>query len=84
MYEFDYEYNISNGDIKIIINDSQENILEQTMWNSEFEQELKKETGDGTVMVNGSGGTFKVKSTNEKIRIVIAGKDATGDLKIEW
>lgn len=35
-------------------------------------------------MANGSGGTFKVKSTDEKIRIVIAEKDAAGDLKIEW
>jgi len=83
MYEFDYEYHISNGDIKIIIADFQENILEQTMWNSEKEQELKKEKGD-TAIVNGSGGVFNVKSTDEKIHIIIAGKDATGDLKIEW
>lgn len=29
MYEFNYEYNISNGDIKIIITDSQENYLDR-------------------------------------------------------
>ncbi len=83
VYEFKYEYNILNGDIKIIITDSKENILGQTKWNSEEEQDIKKDEGE-TVKVNGSGGVIKVRSVDGKIRIVVDGKEASGNLKIEW
>lgn len=83
MYEFTYDYNISYGDIKIIITDSKENILAQTKWNNELERDIKKNKGE-TAKVNGSGGVLKITSTDDKIRIVIAAKEASGSLSIKW
>lgn len=82
-YDFKYEYNIAKGDIKIIFTDSKENILAQTKWKSEVETEIRESEGD-TAILNGSGGVEAVKSADERLRIVIIGKEASGNLKIVW
>jgi hypothetical protein len=81
-YEFEYEYNISSGDIKIVITNSNNIILAESKWKTKLEHDIMKDTDD-PINVDGSGGVLGINSIDDKIRIVIIGKEATGDLKIE-
>ncbi len=82
-YNFDYDYNINEGDIKIIFTDSEKNTLAQTEWSSEIEKKLKK-SECSTAILWGHGGNKKIESTDSEIRIVIFGKEASGSVKVEW
>lgn len=82
-FSFIYDYDIDQGDIKIAFTDSNGEILGQTEWSSEFENRIQESEGE-SAKLNGSGGVLSIKSTDNKLRIVIMGKVASGNLVIEW
>jgi len=91
VYEFYYNIDIQSGDIQVMFTDSNDNIIEDIGWFSEykkaFTEEHKKafeEENKWEVNLNGIGGIKKVKSIDDKIKVVIEGKDAQGYIKISW
>lgn len=77
-YEFEYKYKIDSGELLIEFTDSKGNILAKLPDGNE----LKKE--DSHIKIGEVGGVIKVTSADEKIKIIINGKKASGYININW
>ena len=82
-YNFGYDIDIQKGDIRVIFTDSNDNIIEDIGWISEYKKEIDPENNDH-VNVYGTGGVKKVKSIDDKIKVIIEGKEAVGSINISW
>ena len=82
-YEFNYNIDMQSGDIRVMFTDSNDNIIEDIGWFSEHKKAFEEEN-KWQVNLNGIGGIKKVKSIDDKIKVVIEGKDAQGYVKISW
>ncbi|AST91904.1 hypothetical protein BC6307_11755 [Sutcliffiella cohnii] len=81
-YSFDYEIDVEEGDFQLEIL-SGEQKLDSTHWTSDTEAGLKVTEGNSAALQN-VGGTLTIENAQEKVSIIVKGKEATGKLKIKW
>jgi hypothetical protein len=86
-YKFGYKYLITEGAIVLQFRDSKDNIITEIILSEDDYKDAKKETekdDGGQVKIHEFGSNIKVKSSDQKIKIAIIGKEASGKIKITW
>jgi|GEM_PF-2761895 len=87
VYEFDYDYLVTKGNIKLQFRDSDDHIINEIVLSEEeyisAKEEIEKET-EGAVEVHEFGRSVKVKSRDHRLKIYIIGSEASGKLNIIW
>lgn len=79
IYKFEYKYLITEGTIALQFRDSKDNVITEIILS---EDEYKD--SEGKVEMHEFGGNVEVKSSDQKIKIVIIGKEAKGKINITW
>ena len=86
-YVFNYSYLITGGLISLQFLDSEDNVLDEILLSSdEYESEKAKleNEHEGAVNIDEFVSMTSITSKDDKIKILISGKDAKGKLLVKW